>query len=77
MYACIVFFLYIKFQFISGFSNFRTYYFYEFGRDEQRVALVAAVNSGKVCYYVHLSDMITEHYIARVTEIMCYIIKTD
>ncbi|CAI9102298.1 OLC1v1000543C1 [Oldenlandia corymbosa var. corymbosa] len=29
-------------------EGFRTYYFYEFGRDEQRVALVAAVNSGKV-----------------------------
>ncbi|KAF3443875.1 hypothetical protein FNV43_RR13565 [Rhamnella rubrinervis] len=29
-------------------EGFRTYYFYEFGRDEQRVALVAAVNSGKL-----------------------------
>lgn len=29
---------------------FRTYYFYEFGRDGQHVALVAAVNSGKVCW---------------------------
>ncbi|XP_057961349.1 uncharacterized protein LOC131153213 [Malania oleifera] len=29
-------------------EGFRTYYFYEFGRDEQHVALVAAVNSGKV-----------------------------
>ncbi|XP_055808827.1 uncharacterized protein LOC129877355 [Solanum dulcamara] len=28
-------------------ENFRTYYFYEFVRDEQHVALVAAVNSGK------------------------------
>lgn len=28
-------------------EGFRNYYFYEFGRDEQRVALVAAVNSGK------------------------------
>nr|XP_027107622.1 uncharacterized protein LOC113727576 isoform X5 [Coffea arabica] len=28
-------------------EGFRTYYFYEFGRDEQHVALVAAVNSGK------------------------------
>lgn len=27
---------------------YRTYYFYEFGRDEQHIALVAAVNSGKV-----------------------------
>jgi len=31
---------------------FRTYYFYEFSRDEQHVALVAAVNSGKVRYYI-------------------------
>ncbi|XP_027107621.1 uncharacterized protein [Coffea arabica] len=29
-------------------EGFRTYYFYEFGRDEQHVALVAAVNSGKI-----------------------------
>lgn len=29
---------------------FRNYYFYEFGGDEQRVAIVAAVNSGKVGY---------------------------
>ncbi|KDP23552.1 hypothetical protein JCGZ_23385 [Jatropha curcas] len=28
-------------------EGFRTYYFYEFGRDEQHAALVAAVNSGK------------------------------
>ncbi|KAL5835588.1 hypothetical protein ACOSQ3_015146 [Xanthoceras sorbifolium] len=28
-------------------EGFKTYYFYEFGRDEQHVALVAAVNSGK------------------------------
>ncbi|CAN4117539.1 unnamed protein product [Withania somnifera] len=28
-------------------EGFRTYYFYEFAKDEQRVALVAAVNSGK------------------------------
>ncbi|CAK9167486.1 unnamed protein product [Ilex paraguariensis] len=28
-------------------EGFMTYYFYEFGRDEQHVALVAAVNSGK------------------------------
>ncbi|XP_059648555.1 uncharacterized protein LOC132294650 [Cornus florida] len=28
-------------------EGFRTYYFYEFGRDEQHVALLAAVNSGK------------------------------
>ncbi|XP_015083257.1 uncharacterized protein LOC107026700 [Solanum pennellii] len=28
-------------------EGFRTYYFYEFVRDEQHVALVAAVNSGK------------------------------
>ncbi|XP_016491566.1 uncharacterized protein LOC107811196 isoform X3 [Nicotiana tabacum] len=28
-------------------EGFRTYYFYEFGRDEQHVALVVAVNSGK------------------------------
>ncbi|XAR52560.1 hypothetical protein NMG60_11020701 [Bertholletia excelsa] len=28
-------------------EDFRTYYFYEFGREEQHVALVAAVNSGK------------------------------
>ncbi|XP_027114547.1 uncharacterized protein LOC113762043 isoform X1 [Coffea eugenioides] len=28
-------------------EGFRTYYFYEFGSDEQHVALVAAVNSGK------------------------------
>ncbi|XP_052191726.1 uncharacterized protein LOC127801012 isoform X2 [Diospyros lotus] len=28
-------------------EGFRTYYFYEFGRDEQHVALVAAINSGK------------------------------
>ncbi|KNA23625.1 hypothetical protein SOVF_023410 [Spinacia oleracea] len=28
-------------------EGFRTYYFYEFGRDEQRVALVAAVSGGK------------------------------
>ncbi|XP_057498870.1 uncharacterized protein LOC130783316 [Actinidia eriantha] len=28
-------------------EGFRTYYFYEFGRDEQHVALVAAVNSRK------------------------------
>lgn len=28
-------------------EGYRTYYFYEFGRDEQHVALVAAVNSGK------------------------------
>uniref|UniRef100_A0A2P2KIK6 PsbP C-terminal domain-containing protein n=1 Tax=Rhizophora mucronata TaxID=61149 RepID=A0A2P2KIK6_RHIMU len=28
-------------------EGFRTYYFYEFGRDKQHVALVAAVNSGK------------------------------
>ena len=27
---------------------FRTYYFYEFGRDKQHVALVAAVNGGRV-----------------------------
>ena len=32
-------------------TRFRTYYFYEFGRDEQHVALMAAVNSGKVCNY--------------------------
>lgn len=35
-----------------GFDYCRTYYFYEFGRDEQHVALVAAVNSGKVCTFV-------------------------
>ncbi|EYU26892.1 hypothetical protein ABFS82_02G105000 [Erythranthe guttata] len=29
-------------------DGYRNYYFYEFGADEQRVALVAAVNSGKV-----------------------------
>lgn len=29
-------------------EGFRTYYFYEFGRDQQHVALVATVNSGKV-----------------------------
>lgn len=29
-------------------EGYRTYYFYEFGRDDQHVALVAAVNSGKV-----------------------------
>ncbi|XP_021742451.1 uncharacterized protein LOC110708588 [Chenopodium quinoa] len=28
-------------------DGYRTYYFYEFGRDEQHVALVAAVNGGK------------------------------
>ncbi|XP_057515090.1 uncharacterized protein LOC130796733 [Amaranthus tricolor] len=28
-------------------EGFRTYYFYEFGRDDQHVALVAAVSSGK------------------------------
>ncbi|EXC31825.1 hypothetical protein L484_020653 [Morus notabilis] len=28
-------------------EGYRTYYFYEFGRDDQHVALVAAVNSGK------------------------------
>ncbi|EEF49788.1 uncharacterized protein LOC8285520 [Ricinus communis] len=28
-------------------EGFRTYYFYEFGREEQHVALVAAINSGK------------------------------
>lgn len=28
-------------------DGFRTYYFYEFGRDEQHLAVVAAVNSGK------------------------------
>ncbi|KAI4303549.1 hypothetical protein MLD38_039160 [Melastoma candidum] len=28
-------------------DDFKTYYYYEFGRDEQHVALVAAVNSGK------------------------------
>ncbi|KAL4572694.1 hypothetical protein LXL04_019476 [Taraxacum kok-saghyz] len=28
-------------------EGYRTYYFYEFGNDDQRVALVAAVNSGK------------------------------
>ncbi|KAJ8753401.1 hypothetical protein K2173_019800 [Erythroxylum novogranatense] len=28
-------------------EGFRSYYFYEFGRDEEHVALVAAVNSGK------------------------------
>ncbi|KAG6701491.1 hypothetical protein I3842_08G167600 [Carya illinoinensis] len=28
-------------------EGLRTYYYYEFGRDEQHVALVAAVNSGK------------------------------
>ncbi|KAI8547868.1 hypothetical protein RHMOL_Rhmol07G0228600 [Rhododendron molle] len=28
-------------------ESFKTYYFYEFGRDGQHVALVAAVNSGK------------------------------
>ncbi|KAI6692510.1 hypothetical protein NL676_020220 [Syzygium grande] len=28
-------------------EGFKTYYFYEFSRDEQRVALVAAVDSGK------------------------------
>ncbi|CAN8255704.1 unnamed protein product [Cochlearia groenlandica] len=29
-------------------EGFRNYYFYEFGRDEERIALVAAVNRGKV-----------------------------
>ncbi|XP_042518155.1 uncharacterized protein LOC122091957 [Macadamia integrifolia] len=29
-------------------EGFRTYYYYEFGVDEQHIALVAAVNSGKV-----------------------------
>ncbi|KAJ9557641.1 hypothetical protein OSB04_012255 [Centaurea solstitialis] len=28
-------------------EGYRTYYFYEFGNDDQRVALVAAINSGK------------------------------
>ncbi|XVF06157.1 hypothetical protein REPUB_Repub06bG0023300 [Reevesia pubescens] len=28
-------------------EGFKTYYFYEFGRDEQHIALVTAVNSGK------------------------------
>lgn len=29
-------------------EGFKTYYFYEFSRDQQHVALVAAVDSGKV-----------------------------
>ncbi|KAL9450622.1 hypothetical protein AB3S75_012364 [Citrus x aurantiifolia] len=28
-------------------EGFKSYYFYEFGRDEQHIALVAAINSGK------------------------------
>lgn len=28
-------------------EGYRNYYFYEFGKDEQHIALVAAVNSGK------------------------------
>jgi ABC-type uncharacterized transport system permease subunit len=30
------------------FICYRTYYYYEFGFDKQRVALMAAINSGKV-----------------------------
>ncbi|KAE9459059.1 hypothetical protein C3L33_09035, partial [Rhododendron williamsianum] len=37
-----------SFKFVNIIATFfRTYYFYEFGRDGQHVALVAAVNSGK------------------------------
>lgn len=37
---------------------FRTYYFYEFGREGQHAALVAAVSSGRVSYYT-LKTLIT------------------
>lgn len=33
-------------------THFRTYYFYEFGIQEQHAALVAAVNGGKVCQHI-------------------------
>ncbi|KAL8159548.1 hypothetical protein V2J09_001085 [Rumex salicifolius] len=29
-------------------TSTRTYYYYEFGRDQQHVALVAAINGGRV-----------------------------
>jgi len=32
-------------------SNFRTYYFYEFGKDDLHLAVMAGVRGGKVCYY--------------------------
>ncbi|RZB87455.1 hypothetical protein D0Y65_027190 [Glycine soja] len=38
-------------------EGFTTYYFYEFGRDNQHVALMAGVSSGKVCYYKHFKDI--------------------
>lgn len=56
LYA-IEFFYCIKFQCIIDYYNFRTYYFYEFGRDNQHVALMAGVSSGKVCYYKHFKDI--------------------
>ncbi|TKY52190.1 hypothetical protein E2542_SST23710 [Spatholobus suberectus] len=37
-------------------EGFTTYYFYEFGKDEQHVALMTGVSSGKVCYYMHFTD---------------------
>lgn len=51
------FFYCIKFQCIIDFYNFRTYYFYEFGRDNQHVALMTGISSGKVCYYKHFNDI--------------------
>lgn len=36
---------------------FRNYYFYEFGSEEQHVALVAAVSSGKVCPSCYMSSV--------------------
>lgn len=51
------FFYCIKFQCSIGFYNFRTYYFYEFGKDEQHVALMTGVNNGRVCYYMHFIDI--------------------
>lgn len=44
---------------------FRTYYFYEFGRDEQHLAVVAAVNGGKVCSHMSSSVRIQSRTIAR------------
>ncbi|KAG4395499.1 hypothetical protein AAZX31_20G217800 [Glycine max] len=38
-------------------EGFTTYYFYEFGRDNQHVALMTGISSGKVCYYKHFNDI--------------------
>lgn len=51
-----VFQTFFRLKLFLDFICFRTYYFYEFGNDDQHAAIVAAVNSGKVCLLTYYDD---------------------